>query len=69
MRASAPAPGSSPNPTKATDPSSKSTPKSVLTNIDREHLDHYGSFENVRSAFVRFINQTAIPWRCRRLPR
>jgi UDP-N-acetylmuramate--alanine ligase len=33
---------------------------SVLTNIDREHLDHYGSFENVRSAFVRFINQTSL---------
>lgn len=32
----------------------------VLTNIDREHLDHYGTFDNARSAFVRFINQTAL---------
>ncbi len=29
---------------------------SVVTNIDREHLDHYGDFENVKAAFCKFIN-------------
>ncbi len=28
----------------------------VVTNIDREHLDHYGSFEAIQDAFVRFAN-------------
>ncbi|MEO7602643.1 MAG: UDP-N-acetylmuramate--L-alanine ligase [Sphingomicrobium sp.] len=27
----------------------------VVTNIDPEHLDHYGSFEHVKDAFVEFI--------------
>jgi UDP-N-acetylmuramate--alanine ligase len=27
----------------------------VVTNIDPEHLDHYGTFDNVRSAFVSFV--------------
>jgi UDP-N-acetylmuramate--alanine ligase len=27
----------------------------VVTNIDPEHLDHYGSFEGVKKAFVEFI--------------
>jgi UDP-N-acetylmuramate--alanine ligase len=27
----------------------------VVTNIDPEHLDHYGSFENIKDAFVEFI--------------
>jgi UDP-N-acetylmuramate--alanine ligase len=27
----------------------------VVTNIDPEHLDHYGSFDGVRDAFVQFI--------------
>lgn len=27
----------------------------VTTNIDREHLDHYGGFESLRGAFVSFI--------------
>lgn len=27
----------------------------VVTNIDPEHLDHYGSFERVKAAFVEFI--------------
>jgi UDP-N-acetylmuramate--alanine ligase len=27
----------------------------VVTNIDPEHLDHYGTFDAVRDAFVRFI--------------
>jgi UDP-N-acetylmuramate--alanine ligase len=29
----------------------------VLTNIDPEHLDHYGSLESVKDAFVVFANQ------------
>ncbi len=28
----------------------------IVTNIDREHLDHYGSLERVHDAFVQFIN-------------
>ncbi len=28
----------------------------VVTNIDPEHLDHYGSFEAIQDAFVRFAN-------------
>jgi UDP-N-acetylmuramate--alanine ligase len=31
----------------------------IITNVDREHLDHYGTFENVCSAFVQFANRTA----------
>ena len=29
----------------------------VITNIDAEHLDHYGTHENVKSAFVEFANK------------
>jgi len=29
---------------------------SVITNIDREHLDHYGSFQELQEAFVKFSN-------------
>jgi UDP-N-acetylmuramate--alanine ligase len=29
----------------------------VVTNIDREHLDHYSSLEAIRAAFVEFINK------------
>jgi len=29
----------------------------VVTNIDREHLDHYGAFENVLAAFTDFANR------------
>ena len=29
----------------------------VVTNIDPEHLDHYGNFENLKSAFQQFITQ------------
>ena len=28
----------------------------VVTNIDPEHLDHYGSYDNIKAAFRRFIN-------------
>ncbi len=31
---------------------------SVITNIDKEHLDHYGNFENLKKAFLRFANST-----------
>ena len=29
----------------------------VVTNIDREHLDHYSSLEAIESAFVEFVNK------------
>jgi UDP-N-acetylmuramate--alanine ligase len=29
----------------------------VVTNIDREHIDHYGSMESIRETFIRFINK------------
>jgi UDP-N-acetylmuramate--alanine ligase len=29
----------------------------VVTNIDPEHLDHYGSFDRLQDAFVQFINK------------
>jgi UDP-N-acetylmuramate--alanine ligase len=29
----------------------------VVTNIDLEHVDYYGSMENIRTAFVNFINK------------
>jgi len=29
----------------------------VVTNIDQEHLDHYGSMEAIRETFVQFINK------------
>src|SRR4030043_482460 len=29
----------------------------VVTNIDHEHLDHYGNIEAIRKAFVEFINK------------
>jgi UDP-N-acetylmuramate--alanine ligase len=29
----------------------------VITNIDAEHLDHYGTHENVKEAFVQFANK------------
>jgi UDP-N-acetylmuramate--alanine ligase len=29
----------------------------IVTNIDAEHLDHYGTHENVKDAFVQFVNQ------------
>lgn len=32
----------------------------VLTNIDREHLDHYGTFEAARAAFLKFANQVSL---------
>jgi len=29
----------------------------VVTNVDREHLDHYPSLEAIRSAFIEFVNK------------
>jgi UDP-N-acetylmuramate--alanine ligase len=29
----------------------------IVTNIDAEHLDHYGTFDNVKRAFVDFCNR------------
>ncbi len=29
----------------------------VVTNIDREHMDHYGDFENLREAFRMFVDK------------
>jgi len=29
----------------------------IVTNIDAEHLDHYGSFAKIKDAFVEFINK------------
>jgi UDP-N-acetylmuramate--alanine ligase len=29
----------------------------VVTNIDREHLDHYSSLDDIRAAFVEFVNK------------
>jgi UDP-N-acetylmuramate--alanine ligase len=29
----------------------------VITNIDREHLDHYGTFEELQRAYVQFANR------------
>lgn len=32
------------------------TTVAVVTNIDPEHLDHYGSYDNIKAAFRRFID-------------
>lgn len=32
----------------------------IITNIDREHVEHYGSFEGVREAFARFANRASL---------
>ena len=29
----------------------------VVTNVDLEHLDHYGSMDRLRDAFVDFLNK------------
>lgn len=29
----------------------------IVTNIDPEHMEHYGSFDNVREAYLRYIRQ------------
>lgn len=32
---------------------------SVITNVDADHLDHYGSFENLKNAFTEFANRVS----------
>jgi UDP-N-acetylmuramate--alanine ligase len=29
----------------------------IVTNIDREHLDHYSAIESIRAAFIEFVNK------------
>ena len=29
---------------------------SIITNLDPEHLDHYGSFAALKKTFIKFIN-------------
>ncbi len=36
----------------------------VVTNIDREHLDHYPSLEAIEAAFVEFLNKTPFYGAC-----
>lgn len=31
---------------------------SVITNIEADHLEHHGSFENIKKSFIQFISQT-----------
>ena len=31
---------------------------SIVTNIDYEHIDHYGSYKNLEKSFLEFINKT-----------
>ena len=31
---------------------------SIVTNIDKEHLEHYGSYENLKKSFFNFIEKT-----------
>ena len=31
---------------------------SIVTNIDKEHLDYYKSFNNLKKNFLKFINNT-----------
>ena len=33
---------------------------SVVTNIDKEHLDYYKSFSNLKKAFLKFLNKTPL---------
>ena len=37
---------------------------SVVTNIDKEHLDHYKNFKNLKEAFTRFISRTPTFGKC-----
>ena len=36
----------------------------VVTNIDREHLDHYPSLEDIEAAFIEFVNKTPFYGAC-----
>jgi UDP-N-acetylmuramate--alanine ligase len=37
---------------------------SVITNIDNDHLDHYGSFENLKDSFTEFANKVPFYGHC-----
>ncbi len=41
----------------------------VVTNIDPEHLDHYGSFDAVKDAFVEFVENVPVLRRGAAVPR
>ncbi len=32
---------------------------SVITNVDKDHLDYFGTFENVKKSFTKYANQTS----------
>lgn len=36
----------------------------VVTNIDREHLDHYPTLEDIEAAFIEFVNKTPFYGAC-----
>ena len=36
----------------------------IVTNIDREHLDHYPSLEAIEAAFIEFVNKTPFYGAC-----
>ncbi|HEX3878717.1 MAG TPA: UDP-N-acetylmuramate--L-alanine ligase [Bryobacteraceae bacterium] len=36
----------------------------VVTNIDREHLDHYPTLEDIEAAFIEFVNKTPFYGSC-----
>ena len=37
---------------------------SVVTNIDREHMDFYKNFKNLKNAFLKFLNKTPLDENC-----
>ncbi len=46
------------------DRSSSSPIIAVVTNIDREHLDHYPNLEAIEAAFIEFVNKTPFYGAC-----
>ncbi len=60
MRSTGPGSTTWSKPTSQTDRSSSSTPfVAVVTNIEADHLDHYGTLEFVEAAFVEFMGRVA----------
>ena len=41
----------------------------VVTTIDREHLDHYASLDEIQQIFLQFVNRVPVLRRCRALSR